>query len=149
LSTATIVRAARCSCSRTLRKSRWKISTSVPPGGGRVHYGETAQDGLAREMREELLVDIEIGGLLWVVENFFHLLERDFHELSFYFRMDVPETLRWPRVEHFQRKDGERDITLHWHPLKELDSLALRPSFLKQRLGEPLSVAPEHLIQRG
>jgi hypothetical protein len=84
-----------------------------------------------------------------VVENFFHLLKRDFHELSFYFRMEVPEVLRWPRVERFQRKDGKLDITLHWHPLKELDSLALRPSFLKQRLGGPLPMAPEHLIQRG
>lgn len=39
--------------------------------GGRVEFGEAAEQTLLREMREELDVEVEIVRLLWLVENFF------------------------------------------------------------------------------
>lgn len=39
--------------------------------GGRLEVGETSVAGLRREMREELDVDVTVGRLLWVIENFF------------------------------------------------------------------------------
>ena len=58
--------------------------------GGRAEMGETSAETLAREMMEELGVEADVGRLLWVVENFFRYEERDWHELGFYYRMELP-----------------------------------------------------------
>ncbi|HJT11380.1 MAG TPA: NUDIX domain-containing protein [Dongiaceae bacterium] len=39
--------------------------------GGAVEQGEFSTDALAREMREELDIAVEIGRLVWIVENLF------------------------------------------------------------------------------
>ncbi len=39
--------------------------------GGRAEMLETAEQTLKREMREELNADVQVGKLLWVIENFF------------------------------------------------------------------------------
>src|SRR6266542_6494762 len=39
--------------------------------GGRVEHGETALEGIDREMREELEEDVRVERLLWFIENFF------------------------------------------------------------------------------
>jgi 8-oxo-dGTP pyrophosphatase MutT (NUDIX family) len=39
--------------------------------GGRAELGERAEQTLLREMREEIGVAVEVGRLLWDVENFF------------------------------------------------------------------------------
>ena len=39
--------------------------------GGRAEHGETAEETIQREMREELETDVHVDRLLWIVENFF------------------------------------------------------------------------------
>src|SRR4029079_17219468 len=39
--------------------------------GGRAEHSETAEQTIAREMREELETDVQVDRLLWIVENFF------------------------------------------------------------------------------
>lgn len=39
--------------------------------GGRVEMGETAEAAVRREMREELATEVQVAGLLAVVENLF------------------------------------------------------------------------------
>src|SRR5689334_20866446 len=59
--------------------------------GGRAELGESAEQTLQREMREELEIEIEIVRLLWVVENFFRFDQKNYHELSLYFLMRLPD----------------------------------------------------------
>ena len=50
--------------------------------GGRVEIGESAEEALAREIREELDCNVTPGRLLWVMENFFNHKDSAHHELG-------------------------------------------------------------------
>lgn len=50
-----------------------------PPGGG-IEFGETAQEALRREMREEFATEVEIGPRLLVLENLFSFNGMPGHE---------------------------------------------------------------------
>ena len=52
---------------------------------------EDAEKALAREMQEELGVDVCVDRLLWVVENFFNYQDNPYHELGLYFLMSIPK----------------------------------------------------------
>jgi ADP-ribose pyrophosphatase YjhB (NUDIX family) len=56
--------------------------------GGRVEALETTSDALRREMKEEIGQTIEVGRLLWVVENFFNLQGTPYHEFKVTFNSD-------------------------------------------------------------
>jgi 8-oxo-dGTP pyrophosphatase MutT (NUDIX family) len=58
--------------------------------GGRIEQGETSAETMLREMREELLVEVEIGPLAIVVESFFPDIGQQFHEIGFYHTMRLP-----------------------------------------------------------
>lgn len=58
--------------------------------GGRIEQGETSAETMLREMREELLVDVEIEPLAIVVESFFADIGQQFHEIGFYHTMRLP-----------------------------------------------------------
>jgi len=61
--------------------------------GGGVHHGESAEQAVRREVREELGIDLEVDRLVFIHENFFDgdtttsLTGRTCHELGFYFLM--------------------------------------------------------------
>ncbi len=71
---------------RAVHEAFW----SLP--GGRVEQGEASTETLFREMQEELLVDVEVGPLAFVLESFFPNIGQQFHEIGFYHRMTVPES---------------------------------------------------------
>ena len=64
--------------------------------GGRVKFGETAQEAIVREVLEETGTQMEIDRLGFVHENYFYLDEpcrenQVVYEISFYFYMKMPE----------------------------------------------------------
>ena len=68
---------------RATHESFWTLP------GGRIEQGETSTATMLREMREELLVEVEIGPLAILVESFFLDIGQQFHEIGFYHRMRV------------------------------------------------------------
>jgi len=56
--------------------------------GGAIESGEFSTDGLVREMREELSITIEIGRLVWIVENLFEYRGTAYTEYGFYYECD-------------------------------------------------------------
>lgn len=119
-------------------------SWSLP--GGRVEMLEPSAAALARELREEVGVEAEVGELLWVVENFFPLEGRRVHELGLYFRAYLPEgaPLRAKERAHPSLEPGSA-LLYRWFPLEALPSLPLLPSFLSEGLRNPPG-APRHLV---
>lgn len=132
---------------------------SLPGGGLRV--GETCSDGLVREMREEVGAEIEVGGLLWVIENFFEHwplsgtpttdLVAAHHEIGLYFEMQVPTVVQ--DVETFAGTElaetsQEYRLEFRWVALEELSEFDVRPSVLLELLAAGPSAGVPHFIER-
>src|SRR5690606_33744841 len=71
--------------------------------GGRAEFGEDSAQTLRREMMEELGVEVTVGRLLWVVENFFSYEGSDWHELGFYYLMELPGQFPFDREDIVHR----------------------------------------------
>lgn len=64
--------------------------------GGRVQFGETAEEAIVREVMEETGIRMSVERLAFVHENYFFgdaltNFQKLIYELSFYFLMKVPE----------------------------------------------------------
>jgi 8-oxo-dGTP pyrophosphatase MutT (NUDIX family) len=116
--------------------------------GGRAEIGETSVETLTREMREELGVAVNVGPLLWAVENFFTFEKRDWHELGYYYRMTVPSSFPFASGSIIHTvEDGHSSLEFKWVPatVATLKSLPLQPNFISDRI-ENLPGTGEHLI---
>ncbi|MBI2390891.1 MAG: NUDIX domain-containing protein [Deltaproteobacteria bacterium] len=98
--------------------------------GGRVGAGEPTRDALRRELAEELGVQCEVGRPVFLVEGFFTLDGRAFHEIALYYVAEVPEQV----PSSFE--DGGRTISFEWVPLAELHARNLQPALLRERLAD-------------
>jgi 8-oxo-dGTP pyrophosphatase MutT (NUDIX family) len=115
--------------------------------GGRAELRETAGETLRREMQEELHVDVSVGRLLWVVENFFELGGKAFHELGLYFSMTFPEDSPVNDTNQtFLVKEAHHEYVFQWFALDDLNSVPLYPSLLQAAL-QSLPDRTEHIVQ--
>lgn len=121
--------------------------------GGRLEVGETAREGLAREFREELGVDVTVGALLCTVENFFDHAPLDgppprlgapqppairHHELGLYFAVEVPPSLGERTTVEGTEGAGSPDehrLEFRWVEQELLPDLDVRPTGLVPWLG--------------
>lgn len=118
--------------------------------GGRVELGETSQEGLIRELKEELNADIEMIRLLWVVENFFEYDRQNYHEIAFYYLMKLETRSLYLNPETvFYGVENDNHLEFKWFPLDGdlLHQLPLLLTFLQYSLND-LPTTPEHVIER-
>lgn len=115
--------------------------------GGRIKFGETAEEAVVREVYEETGVKMEIDRLGFIHENFFadNSLEKQgniVYEISFYFYMKVPEIFE-PVCNSFT-EDGDKEY-LVWiksdHPKKYY------PEFFRNELASP-SAEVKHFVTK-
>ena len=131
-----IVHQGRVLIHRAVNEDFWTLP------GGRVELGEPAAETLRREMQEELGIEVEVGRLLWLVENFFEYSYKRWHEIAFYFEVTLPPGC--PLAEATEPFTGTEDFYLgapdglelifQWHPVADLESIRLLPSFLRTGL---------------
>jgi ADP-ribose pyrophosphatase YjhB (NUDIX family) len=117
--------------------------------GGRAEHGETAEQTIKREMREELDTDVDVVRLLWFVENFFEHERLRYHEIALYFLIQFPEHSVPRTSAAFDRIDNGTLFKFRWHPLQAdlLTQLPVYPEFLSQALTHlPSSVV--HIVER-
>ncbi|WP_288425862.1 NUDIX hydrolase [uncultured Agrobacterium sp.] len=116
--------------------------------GGRAEMGEQSQDTLAREMVEELGAEVSVGRLLWVVENFFHYEGKDWHELGFYYLMELPDSFPFDEEAIVHRvQDGKNPLEFRWvkATTEALTALDIPPYFIAAEI-EDLPVTVQHLV---
>ncbi len=130
--------------------------------GGRVHIGETAAEALRREMAEEIHVAVEVGPMVFVVENYFKAAPFDppdpdgelmvHHEIGLYHLMTLPD--RFVEMETFSGVElpGTKDeyaLEFRWFAASEIEFLDVRPAVLAPYLSRPLPETVTALVQRG
>ncbi|ACZ39804.1 NUDIX hydrolase [Sphaerobacter thermophilus DSM 20745] len=116
--------------------------------GGRCEILETATDALTREMREELAVEVTVGRLLWVVEDFFTMDGRPYHQIGLYFAVDLPDGCPLLDTEAVHAgQEGDDYLEFRWFPLSDLDQVRLYPTCVRTALQQPLDM-PRHLVGR-
>jgi ADP-ribose pyrophosphatase YjhB (NUDIX family) len=114
--------------------------------GGRVELGETAEDALRREMREELDAHVAVGRLLWVVENHYTLVGERTHLLELMFAMELPAASPLLALDHERHTtDSGVSLTIRWHALDALERVVLKPNFLPAAL-RALPEQPRHVV---
>ncbi len=85
--------------------------------GGKREPGETGEDAIVREIREELGAAIAVDGFLGTIEHSYH----DFHLV-----MDC-------YIAHIQKGaiEAKEHMALRWLSLDELDSISWLPADIK------------------
>jgi 8-oxo-dGTP pyrophosphatase MutT (NUDIX family) len=117
--------------------------------GGRGEVLETSRETLVRELQEEMQIEVEVGELLWIVENFFQYRDRDFHELGLIYRFTLASDCSILDRDHEHRRieDNGVEVIYRWFPIKELSQVRLYPTFLQRGLAN-LPSTPVHMVER-
>ncbi|WP_186430402.1 NUDIX hydrolase [Clostridium sp. BSD9I1] len=115
--------------------------------GGRVQMLEPSDCAIKREIKEELGEIIYINRLLWMVENFFRSGDKQYYEISTIYLVNLEKESRLLNQKHsFNGVEGKR-LIYKWFSFDELNSLDIRPSFLKEKL-MTLPNNPDHVINK-
>ncbi|HFI0158113.1 TPA: NUDIX hydrolase [Streptococcus suis] len=96
--------------------------------GGAIVVNETAQDAVAREVKEELEVDSSVNQLAFVVENQFTQEDIDFHNIEFHF---IVEPIGEMSEEMIEDNLKQACACIELDKLVNLDVV---PAFLAQEL---------------
>ncbi len=99
--------------------------------GGHVMFGETNEQTLIREFREEIGADISVGELKWVGEIFFPWGEKPCHQICLYYSVQIND----PHIQrdgNFTAKECMEgtgfDLVFHWIPLSEIKHIEVYPT---------------------
>ncbi len=115
--------------------------------GGRIQFGESAEEAVVREVYEETGCRMEIERLGFVHENFFlgdaaTNLGKQIYEISFFFYMKVPEDFE-PVCDSFT-EDGQKE-QLRWIAIDGPEQYF--PTFFREEL-KPENSGVKHIVTR-
>lgn len=116
--------------------------------GGRIKFGETAEEAVVREVLEETGVRMEVDRLGFIHENYFVGSEpgrmgKLIYEISFFFYMKVPDG--FSPVSGSFTEDHSKEY-LEWVAPDE--GRTIYPEFFRRELGHPVDYV-KHFITDG
>jgi 8-oxo-dGTP pyrophosphatase MutT (NUDIX family) len=118
--------------------------------GGHVEFGETNEETLIREFREEIGAEIAVKDLKWVAEIFFPWGNKPCHQICLYYLVEIVDGTT-PRDGIFSGKEQleGRNFALefHWVPIEKMKDLEVYPVQVAQLL-EKLDEGVQHFVYR-
>lgn len=102
--------------------------------GGHIKIGETLEEGLTREMKEELGVKIKCDRLLWSEECFWSWNGKQAHTIVFYYLVELCDNQIIPGDGEFVSQKDNCNVVLGWLPINELKNVTIYPDFLKKEI---------------
>ena len=98
--------------------------------GGRVHTLESSPEALNRELLEEMHIDIDTSKLKIkaLIENFFELEKKKYHELYFLYKLNVENDDRF--TDNMKNYDSKASI-YKWIDKEKLGEVNLLPAVLR------------------
>ena len=108
--------------------------------GGHVAFGETNEETLIREFKEEIGADIRVGELRWVAEVFFPWGNKPCHQICLYYDVEVlndsiPTEGMFQGIETMEGRDFS--INFYWVPLEKVKDIMIYPEQAAELLFQP------------
>jgi len=99
--------------------------------GGRVKIGESSEDTLKREIKEEMGKEIEILEYVSTIENFFDADDMPYHEIMFVYRVDFKDEEDKKIIDSIKNIEGEDELRYDWIDIDKIEEYPLKPQILK------------------
>lgn len=110
--------------------------------GGHVALGETNEETLIREFKEEINVDIKVDKLRWVGELFFPWGNKPCHQICLFYEVSLTENNKIPLDGAFfgtEQLEGKYfKLEFSWVGIKDIENIELYPVEAKKYLYEGL-----------
>ena len=98
--------------------------------GGHVGLGETNEQTIIREFKEEMGANIKVGNLKWIGELFFPWGDKKCHQICLYYEVEITDD-RTPKSGFFTglelHENKEFDIEFHWIPVEKTNEYQIYP----------------------
>ncbi|HOJ12675.1 MAG TPA: NUDIX domain-containing protein, partial [Clostridiales bacterium] len=113
--------------------------------------GETNEETLIREFKEEIGADIRVNEIKWVAQIFFPWGDKPCHQICLYYIIELADETQIPldgkftAEEHLEGRNF--DIEFHWIPLEYLKCIAVYPTNAKELLS-CLDDGVKHFVYR-
>jgi len=117
--------------------------------GGRVEMMEETKEAIDREIQEEYGWKVKNKKLIWIVESFFKLEDTEFHELGFYYFVQIDDDIE---VTDNDFSCLEEISANRWIHINELSKHPIVPQFIRQGIDVDQimnSSEIQHIINRG
>ena len=118
--------------------------------GGSAAFGETNAETLAREFREELGVEIEVGELKWVEENFFCVEKTHYQQICLTYAVKLAgEIPMGGRFKCLETRTGGNQVWFAWVPVERLrdEDVTVYPHDAADLLAR-LDQGVQHIVRR-
>lgn len=119
--------------------------------GGHVNLGETNEEALIREFKEEINSDIKVNDLMWVGELFFPWGEKQCHQICIYYNISLNQNTNIPFDGVFYGKEELEEksfeLKFSWINIKDIENIDLYPIQAKKYILEGMNKI-EHFVYK-
>jgi len=103
--------------------------------GGRAELNEDTEQTIAREMKEELNIDVRVEGLGFIREDFFEYDGKRYHEIGFYYFLSIRDDEEITTfTDDFGGIEDNGRLIFRWVAIDALQELEVYPENLKSEL---------------